>query len=247
MSVTPDQTAPFDAAIAAGKQALGRTKVAVVGLGSVAHAATQYLAAAGVGVMYLFDDAKVCPDAVSRQVLFRLGGIGAPKAEAAVAALRGFNPDAKLHAINRRIDLGNAGDILADFDMVVDGTNDRVFALGLNDACVINRRPLATASVAGMSGYSLLIVPGRSACLRCFAEQTEPLPVGDGVLGAAAGILGAALALECIRFAVGLWRPQPDSAAIAHILDGPETRLATRRVAQCAGCRCAARIAATTV
>ncbi|HWV13448.1 MAG TPA: ThiF family adenylyltransferase, partial [Sphingobium sp.] len=105
----------------AGQARLLSADVAVIGAGGIGSPAILYLAAAGVGTIRVIDDDQVALSNLQRQVLFGTGDIGAPKAEAAMAAVARLNPHVKLIPINARIDADNAALMLRDADVVLDG------------------------------------------------------------------------------------------------------------------------------
>lgn len=228
----------------AGQQRLARTRVAVVGLGGLGSPVSLYLAAAGIGTLGLIDSDAVELSNLQRQVLHETGRIGVSKAESAAQTLRELNPGVHLEVHALRVTGENAHALLRPYDAVVEATDNFEAKFLLNDVCVDLGKPLATAGILALSGHAIFVVPGCSPCLRCVSPEVPqgvPTTAQQGVLGAVPGILGSVQALEIIRWAVGLWSPQPGGQGLLHSVDGQTMRLATLRVPRRMECCCAAR------
>jgi adenylyltransferase/sulfurtransferase len=112
----------------------------------------------------------------------------------------------------------------------------------VNDACVDQARPFATAGILALSGQALFVVPGRGPCLRCTMVMPPagvPTTAEQGVLGAVPGILGSLQAMEVIRYLAGVWSAPPDGTGYLHSVDGETMRLRSLRVARRRDCGCA--------
>ena len=226
-----------------GQERLGRTRVAVVGLGGLGSPVSLYLAAAGVGTLGLFDSDAVELSNLQRQVLHDTTRLGMRKADSAAAALKALNPEVAIHVHVVRVTAENARALLAPYDAVVEATDNFESKFLLNDVCLDLRKPLATAGILALSGHAMFVVPGCSPCLRCVSPDIPrgvPTTAEQGVLGAVPGILGSVEALEIIRWAAGLWDGRADGRGLLHSVDGRTMRLATLRVPRRKDCRCAA-------
>ncbi len=191
-----------------GQKKLLEARVLVIGAGGLGSPAALYLAAAGVGQVGIVDSDRVELSNLQRQVLHGTADIGRPKAESARDRLQALNPEVKINAYNLRLTSENALDLLAGYDLVIDGSDNFPTRYLVNDACVLAGKPLFFAGILGFDGQVLTILPGESACLRCvFPEPPPPglLPTCQeaGVLGTVAGILGLMQANEALRFLLG--------------------------------------------
>jgi len=224
---------------ARGQELLAGSQVLVVGLGGLGSPAAYYLAAAGVGTLGLLDSDVVEESNLQRQVLHGTADIGRRKADSAAEAIAALDPEIRVERIYDRLTAQNARDLIEPFDAVVEATDSFAAKYLINDTCVELKKPFATAGVLELSGQAQFIVPSETACLRCVAPDAPEKPDGAaGVLGAAAGVLGSLEAMEVIRWLAGLWKPQPDGAALLHSLDGECMRLKTLRVLPQRGCSC---------
>jgi molybdopterin/thiamine biosynthesis adenylyltransferase len=225
----------------AGQERLRAAKVLVVGLGGLGSPAAFYLAAAGVGTLGLMDADVVELSNLQRQILHTTARLGRAKAESAADALTALDPAINLRLHEVRLTPENAPDLLRDYDIVVEATDNFAAQFVINDACIGLGKPFVTAGALGLSGHALFVAPGQSPCLRCVLG--DPPQDGEdwreGVLGAVPGMLGCIEAMEAIRWITGLWRPSNDGAGRLHRLDGETMRLSTLRVPRRAECRCA--------
>lgn len=189
----------------AGQARLLSADVALIGAGGIGSPAILYLAAAGVGTIRVIDDDDVALSNLQRQILFGTADVGAPKAEAAMAAVARLNPDVKLIPINARIDADNAALMLRDADVVLDGSDSFATRLAVADAAHRLRIPLVSAAVGPFEGQ-IATYRGWEAdkpCYRCLVGQAQDAPERNcaetGVIGALTGAMGSLAALEVIR------------------------------------------------
>ena len=183
-----------------GQQALRRARVLIVGVGGVGAPAALYLAAAGVGTLGLIDDDTVALSNLQRQVLFATEDIGRPKVETAVGRLAALNPDVAVEIFAHRLTSDSAADLVAGFDIVLDGTDDFATRHAVNAACVAAGKPLVSGALGRWSGQ-VGVFTGRP-CYQCLVPQAPPdaeTCARVGVVGALAGVIGAMAALETIK------------------------------------------------
>jgi len=224
-----------------GQERLGSASVLVVGLGGLGSPATYYLAAAGVGTLGLLDSDVVEVSNLQRQVLHTVDRVGRPKVESAAAAVAALNPGVRTQSHATGLTAANAAEVIAAYDVVVEATDNFEARFVINDACLAQRKPFATAGALALSGQALFVVPGRTPCLRCVLPDVPegvPTTAEQGVLGTTPGILGALEAQEVIRWIAGLWEPPSDGRGNLHRLDGDAMRLTTLRIPRRPGCRC---------
>lgn len=228
----------------AGQARIRAARVLVVGAGGLGSPAALYLAAAGVGTLGVVDPEAVEASNLQRQILHDEGGLGTPKAASARARIEALNPAVRVVALARRLDAGNARETVADFDVVVEGSDSAATKLAVNDACVLLGRPLVVAGILGWEGQLLVVRPGQTACYRCVCRAEPPegaLPTCEaaGILGPVAGVTGSLQAVEALKLVLGL----PTSLAGRLLLyDGAAQALRAIHVRRDPACRaCGAR------
>jgi len=191
-----------------GQAALKRARVAVVGTGGLGSPVALYLAAAGVGTLGLIDFDVVDVTNLQRQVLFGTSDVGRPKVEAAAERLHEANPHVHVVPHPDRLTSANALEILRDYDVVVDGTDNFPTRYLVNDACVLLGKPYVYGSILRFEGQLSVFDARTGPCYRCLFR--EPPPPGlvpgcaeAGVLGVLPGIIGSVQALETIKLILG--------------------------------------------
>ncbi len=224
----------------AGQERLLGASVLVVGLGGLGCPAAQYLAAAGVGRLGLADGDTVDLTNLQRQVLHGSADLGKAKTRSAMDKLTAMNPDPTLVALDR-VSPDNALDMLASYDLVIDGSDNFATKFLINDACVSLKKPLMHAGILRYHGQIFTVLPGQSACYRCVFET--PPPAGAvancaqaGVLGAVAGVLGTLLANEALKMILGLGQPLTDRMLVFDALNTSFRELPLRRRPDCPSC-----------
>jgi sulfur-carrier protein adenylyltransferase/sulfurtransferase len=195
-----------------GQLKLKQAKVLCIGTGGLGAPLGLYLAAAGVGRIGLVDFDKVDLTNLQRQILFDTNDIGRPKIEAATNRLRNLNPDIQIDNFETRLTSENALDILKDYDIVVDGTDNFPTRYLVNDACVILGKPNVYGSIFRFEGQITIFGYPGGPCYRCL--YPEPPPPGlvpscaeGGVLGVLPGIVGAIQAAETLKLIIGKGEP----------------------------------------
>lgn len=226
----------------AGQLRLLSADVAVIGVGGIGSPAILYLAAAGVGTIRVIDNDAVALSNLQRQTLFGTADVGAPKAEAALAAVTRLNPDVKLIPINARIDADNAALILRDADVILDGCDNFATRLVVADAAQRLRIPLVSAAVGPFEGQ-LSTYRGWEAgkpCYRCLVGAPDDAPQRNcaeaGVVGALTGTIGSLAALETLRQIVPFGADMAGRLLIADLLSMRFRTLSVPKDPACAGC-----------
>lgn len=184
-------------------------RVLVVGCGGLGSPALYYLAAAGIGLLGMVDSDVVDISNLQRQILHATSDIGRPKVDSAVARLRALNPHVRLEAHADRLSAGNARDLFAPYDLILDATDNFASKYLINDTCVALKKPFVHAGIAAVCGQLLTVVPGKSACLRCVFPVPPPAPGPEappnaGPLGPVPGVIGSLQAVEAVKFLTGL-------------------------------------------
>jgi sulfur-carrier protein adenylyltransferase/sulfurtransferase len=200
------------AEIGAGGQArLKAARVLIVGAGGLGSPAALYLAAAGCGTLGLLDRDRVELSNLQRQVLFDTSGVAEPKAEAGRARLAALNPEIRIQAHALELNAANVRAILADYDLVIDGSDRLATRYLVNDACVLYGKPLVSAAIHRFEGQIMTYVPGAGPCYRCLFPQARDGVVANcaeaGVLGVLPGVLGTLQATEAIKLITAVGEP----------------------------------------
>ena len=188
-----------------GQEKLLKAKVLIIGAGGLGSPAALYLASAGIGKIGIADSDKVELNNLQRQILHSNSSIGKTKVESAKERLAAINPDVEVIAHNLRLTSENILDIIRDYDIVVDGSDNFPTRYLVNDACVLSGKPLSHGGIFRFDGQAMTILPHKSACYRCLFP--EPPPPGfvpscqeAGILGAVAGIIGTIQANEVLKY-----------------------------------------------
>jgi len=203
-----------------GQKKLLNAKVLCIGAGGLGCPISLYLAAAGVGTIGLADVDVVSPSNLQRQVLFGMDSIGEPKVEAAAARLKDLNPDLKLIAHKTIVNSSNVMDLIKDYDVIVDGTDNFPTRYCVNDACVLMGKPNVYGSIFRFEGMVTVFAPHlknpdtgeKGPCYRClYPEPPDPGSVPNcaeaGVLGMICGTIGSLQATEVAKLILGVGRP----------------------------------------
>ena len=195
-----------------GQRRLKGASVLIVGTGGLGSPAGLYLAAAGVGRLILVDFDEVDLTNLQRQILFSTADVGRSKLAAAAERLRGINPHAEIEFVEEPFCETNAARLVADADVVVDGTDNFSTRYLVNDACVMAGTPNVFGSILRFEGQASVFAVRGGPCYRCL--HPEPPPDGlipgcaeGGVLGVLPGVIGTIQATEAIKLITGAGAP----------------------------------------
>jgi adenylyltransferase/sulfurtransferase len=195
-----------------GQETLKNASVLLVGAGGLGSPAATYLAAAGVGRIGLVDFDTVEASNLQRQILYGTSDVGRPKLEAASERLQDLNPHVEVERHELRLTSDNALDVIDDYDVVADGTDNFPTRYLVNDACVMTGTPNVYASIFRFEGQVSVFATEDGPCYRCLYE--EPPPPGlvpscaeGGVLGILPGFIGTLQATEVIKLLTGIGEP----------------------------------------
>lgn len=234
---------------AQGQQKLKAARVLVIGAGGLGCPILLYLAAAGVGAIGIVDDDTVALSNLQRQTLYADEEIGASKAERAAEALRRLNPLIAVAAYCERFSDANAADIVACYDIVVEGVDSYEARYAINRAAIALRKPLVSAAIGRFEGHVALFKPWAGAglpCYRCLAPEPPPRDAvatcaEEGVLGPVAGVAGALAALEAIKEICGFGKSLAGKLAIFDGLTAATRVVKLGADPQCPDCATTAR------
>jgi len=225
-----------------GQRRLKEARVLVVGAGGLGSPALLYLAAAGVGRIGVIDDDAVEATNLQRQVIHTDQRIGMPKVFSADAAMRALNPFVDVRPYHRRLTEEIAGDLVAEYDLVLDGCDDLDTRYVLNAACLAARVPLVSGALSQWEGQLTTYAPfDGTPCYACVfpdkpAPGLAPSCAEAGVLGPLPGIMGAMMAAEAVREITGAGRGMRGRMAIHDALWGEHREIRLSRRAGCPVC-----------
>ena len=194
-----------------GQQRLKASKVLVIGAGGIGSPLILYLAAAGIGELGIVDDDRVSLDNLQRQIVHGSKGVGRLKTRSAASAVEALNPLVKTRLYSTRLVPENAIDIVSQFDIVADGSDNFATRYLVNDACYFAKRPLVSAAVGPLDGYLTTFRAFETdptgqprPSYRCLFPDAPPpgtvAPCSEaGILGAVAGVVGTLAAVEVVK------------------------------------------------
>ena len=195
-----------------GQRKLKAARVLLVGAGGLGSPAALYLAAAGIGTLGLVDFDVVDVSNLQRQVLHGTSDVGRSKLDSARERIHDVNPNVSVDTYELRLTSANALDILRDYDIIVDGTDNFATRYLTNDACVLLGKPNVYGSIFRFEGQASVFATERGPCYRCL--YPEPPPPGavpscaeGGVLGVLPGIVGTIQATEALKLVLGIGEP----------------------------------------
>jgi len=195
-----------------GQRRLKRSSVLLVGAGGLSSPAALYLAGAGVGRIGIVDFDVVDESNLQRQILHDTSWVGRPKIESAAARLHALNPHVRVATHPAALTRDNALELLAGYDVVVDGTDNFETRYLTNDACFFLKKPNVHGAIFRFEGQASVFWPDRGPCYRCLFP--EPPPPGQvpscaegGVLGILPGVIGSIQATEAVKILLGVGEP----------------------------------------
>ncbi|HCL30038.1 MAG TPA: molybdopterin-synthase adenylyltransferase MoeB [Candidatus Latescibacteria bacterium] len=225
-----------------GQQKLLQGKVLLIGAGGLGCPTALYLAAAGIGKIGLVDADVVDKSNLQRQVLFGESDVGRPKVEVARERLLDLNPGIEIVAHHDLMTSHNAFDIMADYDIIVNGCDNFPTRYLVNDAAVLTGKPVVDGSIFRFEGQATVYDSAAGGpCYRCL--YPEPPPPGEvpscsegGVLGVLPGTIGLVQATEVVKLVLGKGEPLVGRMLLYDALDMKFRELKLRRNAECPVC-----------
>jgi len=157
-----------------GQARLLASRVLVIGAGGLGSPLLMYLAAAGIGTIGVIDDDTVDLSNLQRQIVHATARVGQPKVDSAAATLAAINPDVALERHATRLTAANAADLIQQYDIVADGSDNFATRYLVNDACYLAGKPNVHGSIFQFEGMVTVLAPGRGPCYRCLYPVPPP-------------------------------------------------------------------------
>lgn len=225
----------------AGQRRLKSARVLCVGAGGLGSPALMYLAAAGVGTIGVVDFDVVDESNLQRQVIHGESTIGMPKAESARQRISEINPLIEVQVHRERLDSSNVLDLFAQYDLIVDGTDNFATRYLVNDACVMLGKPYVWGSIYRFEGQASVFWAEYGPCYRCL--YPEPPPPGmvpscaeGGVLGVLCASIGSIQVTEAIKLLTGIGEPLVGRLMLYDGLEMTYRSMKVRKDPECAVC-----------
>ena len=223
-----------------GQRKLLDSKVLIVGAGGLGSPVSIYLTLAGVGHLGIVDFDVVDVTNLQRQILHHNDDVGRRKVESARDTLLSYNPDVQVTAHEEPITSENAMEIMADYDVIVNGADNFPARYLVNDAAYLSGKPLVDGSILLFDGQATVFLPGKG-CYRCLFP--EPPPPGEvpscaeaGVLGMLPGLVGTIQATETVKLIMGVGESLAGRLLLIDALDMDIRTVKLRRNVECPLC-----------
>jgi molybdopterin/thiamine biosynthesis adenylyltransferase/rhodanese-related sulfurtransferase len=225
----------------AGQQKLLESKVLLLGAGGLGSPAALYLAAAGVGTLGIVDMDVVDASNLQRQILHNMDRIGDRKVDSAKKTLTLLNPDVNVVTHDVRLGADNIVDIIKEYDVVLDGTDNFPTRYLLNDASLLANVPVVHGSIFRFEGQATVFKPYDGPCYRCLLPEPPPPELAPscaeaGVLGVLPGIVGSIQAMETIKLLLDLGDPLIGRLLAYDALEESFRTFKVRRDPECPTC-----------
>jgi sulfur-carrier protein adenylyltransferase/sulfurtransferase len=224
-----------------GQGAIKAARVLCVGAGGLGSPVSMYLAAAGIGTLGIVDYDVVDFSNLQRQLLHMTRDVGRPKIESARERLRAINPEVRLEAHECCLSTANAIDLVSNYDLVVDGSDNFPTRYLVNDACVLTRRPYVYGSIFRFEGQASVFAAENGPCYRCLYPEPPPSELvpscaEGGVLGVVPGIIGTIQAAEALKLVVKIGEPLIGRLLVLDALAMQFREIHLKRDPQCPVC-----------
>lgn len=225
----------------AGQQRLMNAKVLCVGAGGLGSPTLMYLAAAGVGTLGIVDFDTVDESNLQRQIIHGQSDIGKSKAQSAKEKIAEINPNVLVNLHQLRVDVSNVMELFAQYDLIIDGTDNFATRYLVNDACVLLGKPYVWGSIYRFDGQASVFWAEYGPCYRCL--YPEPPPPGmvpscaeGGVLGVLCASIGAIQTTEAIKLLTGIGEPLIGYLMIYDALEMTFRKIRVRKDPNCPLC-----------
>jgi adenylyltransferase/sulfurtransferase len=224
---------------AAGQLKLKNSRVLVVGAGGLGCPVLLYLTAAGVGTIGIIDPDRVDLSNLQRQVLYTTDEVGQPKVKVAVGHLKRLNPELTFNSYATALDVSNARNIISEYDLVIDCTDNFKVRYLVNDTCVLQQKPFIYGAIHRFEGQVAVLNNDlgngqRGPTYRClFPEYPNDIEIPNcndtGVLGVLPGVIGTYQASEAIKLITGIGQLLNEQLLMLDLLNASQQKIKTRR------------------
>lgn len=226
-----------------GQARLLNARVLVIGAGGLGSPIIMYLAAAGIGTIGAVDFDEVSLSNLQRQILHTTARVGMPKVESAARAVHELNSDVRIVQHNERLTAANALQLISQYDIVADGSDNFATRFLVNDAAFFAKKTLVSGALSQFDGQIATFKPyvsGDHPCYRCIYREPPPGLAPScaeaGILGALAGVVGSLQAVEVLKEVVGIGESLSGKLALYDALNAAWRTVKVRRDAKCALC-----------
>jgi adenylyltransferase/sulfurtransferase len=224
-----------------GQRKLKGSSVVIIGVGGLGIPASVYLASAGVGKVGLVDGDTVKMPNLQRQFLYDEADIGRKKVQVAAERLHQVNPNVEIAAHDRRLDSGNALEVIRSYEVVVDATDNLPSRYLINDACVLLGKPDVYAGALGFDGQASVFFALLGPCYRCLSPDPPPPESvmsceDEGVLGVLPGVMGVIQAVQVIHILLGTGSPLVGRLLVFNGLDTSFDEVRIKKDPACKAC-----------
>lgn len=221
-----------------GQKRLKAAKVLLVGAGGLGSAAAYYLAAAGIGTLGIVDGDRVEMTNLNRQILHDPLQIGKLKVSSARATLATFNHSLNIATYPTRIEaLQELTQIMSEYDLAIDCTDNFATRFLINDACLQAQKPWIYGAISGFEGQAMTIVPGRGPCYRClYVSPPSSSQTLTPVIGVSPGIIGIIQAAEALKYILRKGRLLTGRLLYMDLLEMTWSEFTVQRNMNCQSC-----------
>ena len=224
-----------------GQQALLNSRVLIVGLGGLGSPALQYLAASGIGHLYLVDDDVVELSNVQRQICHGTDDVGKTKVKSAIEEVMRVNPTIFIEGFEQKADAEFLENLLPNIDLVVDCSDNFNIRYLINDACIAHKTPWVSGAAVALQGQVICFDPrlDEQPCYRCLYPQAGDEQMNcstSGILAPVVGVIGVLQALEAIKLLAGIGKPVLGRLQTFDALEGQWRSWGLNKDAACSAC-----------
>ena len=224
-----------------GQERLKNAKVLCIGAGGLGSPVLLYLAAAGVGTLGIVDHDRVDASNLQRQIIHGESDVGNVKTESARAAIHDINSTINVFTHNEGLTRDNALEIISQYDIVVDATDNFATRYLINDACVIANKPCVWGSIYRFDGQASVFWSPNGPCYRCLhpeppAKELAPNCAVGGVFGVLCGTIGSVQATEVIKLITGVGQPMVGEVLLYNALDTSYDKITLKKDPSCQIC-----------
>ena len=224
-----------------GQKKLGQAKVLLIGLGGIGSTVLQHLAAAGIGKIGLVDQDTVALSNLQRQTIYKYEDIGRKKVSVASNFIKKLNKNVEISEYDFFLSKDGSTEIVGEYDIVLDGTDNFETRRLINQQCVEQRKPLIFGGVSGWEGIVSLFIYKNSACFTCVFTSSEKSNSlydcsSEGVLGVTTSLVGTLMVAETIKLICDTGQLLTNKLLICDALSGSTEILHTKKNEKCSDC-----------